>query len=113
MSDSLPEEGVFACNLAAMNAEQRQQHQRLISALFPRHQEVRELPDGYGLRWEKEKLALAAEFILLERLCCPFFDFRLSIAARSDWFWMDITGQAGVKAFIVTEFGDNLVPAHH
>ncbi len=93
MSDSLPGDTVFACNLAAMNAKERRRHHRLIAALFPRHQEVREILNGYSLRWEKERFVLTAEFILLERLCCPFFDFRLTIELSSDWFWMDITAK--------------------
>jgi hypothetical protein len=110
MSDSLPDNAVFACNLTAMSPEQRQRHEGVVRELFQSPQEVRELPDGYGWRWDKAKMMLAAEFITLERLCCPFFDFALSIESGSDSLRLRITGREGVKEFIRAEFGDVLAP---
>jgi len=113
MSDSLPDNAVFACNLTAMSPEQRQRHQGLVQDLFHSYQEGRELPDGYGWRWDQTKFMLAAEFITLERLCCPFFDFALSLESGSGSLWLRITGREGVKAFVLAEFSAVLAPGSH
>ena len=105
MSDSLPVDEVFACNLLALDTEARQRHSVVCKQLFESFQEIRELPEGYGFRWGTADLLLGAEFISRERLCCPFFDFTLSVDARADSFWLDITGRPGTKAFVRSEFG--------
>lgn len=107
MSDSLPSTG-FACNPLAMNAVQRQRHEVVARQLFQMVHEVKPTADGYGFRWENDQLGLAAEFISRERLCCPFFNFTLSVEADSESFLLHIGGSEGVKAFIRAEFGEVL-----
>jgi hypothetical protein len=46
----------------------------------------------------------AAEFISLERLCCPFFNFVLEVEPESGPLWLKMTGQDGVKQFLQAEF---------
>jgi hypothetical protein len=108
MSDSLPQPTAFYCDLSAMNAAQRQQHTANTQQLFQSIHEIRELSDGYAFRADQGYFTRAAEFIALERLCCPFFDFTLAISAGDASFWLHITGPHGVKAFMQAEFGEVL-----
>ena len=48
------EETPFACNLAALTKEQRQRHLELSKQMRAGIQEVRELPDGYALRFASD-----------------------------------------------------------
>ena len=104
-----PTESPFACDMTAIAAEQRGPHQANIRKLFSAVAEVHEIADGYKFRLSNtsEILMAAAEFMTLERLCCPFFDFRLVIEREHGALWLDITGRDGVKPFIVAEIGEH------
>lgn len=97
----------FACNLKALNAEQRQRYDLLSKQLKSKTQEVKELPNGYAFRLPSETATIkdAAEWITYERLCCPFFDFGLEIERNDGAIWLQIMGREGVKPFIKSEFG--------
>jgi len=97
----------FFCNLAAMDAGQRKHHRELSERLRQSVTEVRELGDGYAFRFaaETERITLVAEWVTLERLCCPFFDFQLAVGSQDNWLWLRITGREGVKSFMQSEFG--------
>lgn len=47
----------------------------------------------------------AAEYVTLERLCCPFFDFALEAKREAGPVWLTLTGREGVKEFAKIEFG--------
>lgn len=107
-----PKEGAnretpFACNVGALNNEQRQRYMALIKKLNSNKQEVRELADGYAFRFSAESSTVQelAEFIVYERLCCPFFDFELAIEREGGPAWLRLRGRDGVKEFIRIEFG--------
>lgn len=105
--DATTQESPFACNVAALNAEQRQRYMALIKKLSIRKQEVRELADGYAFRFSSESTTIQelAEFIIYERLCCPFFDFDLTVEREAGPAWLRLRGREGVKEFIRIEFG--------
>jgi hypothetical protein len=44
-------------------------------------------------------LAGVAEWIALERRCCPFFRFQLDVEGETGPVWLRLTG-AGVKEFL-------------
>ena len=100
-------ESPFFCNVAGMNAEQRKRYTVLIKKLQTSKQEVRELPDGYAFRFSAESSNIQdlAEFIVYERLCCPFFDFDLAVEREGGPVWLRLRGREGVKDFIRLEFG--------
>ena len=79
----------------------------VIQNLFHLVRRVDELPDGYAfsLPSETDALLLAAEFVALERLCCPFFDFRLEVEREGGEVRLILTGREGVKPFIQAEVG--------
>lgn len=100
----------FACDMTAIEPGQRGRHIATIDLLFRAAEGIRELPDGYAFRLpnESDVLLKAAEFISLERLCCPFFGFALEVEPEGGALWLSLTGRDGVKPFIVAEIGDHL-----
>lgn len=102
------QETAFACNLNAISPEQRPAHQRLIEQLFTSKHAAYEMPNGYRFEFSAEWLVQLAQFVALERLCCPFFDFTIQVNANSDTLSLQLTGVEGVKTFIRAEFGELL-----
>ncbi|HET8580780.1 MAG TPA: hypothetical protein VFL31_07260, partial [Nitrospiraceae bacterium] len=76
-------------------------------ALFGAVQEIRELPSGYAFRLPNEAnmLLKAAEFIMRERLCCPFLGFGVEVEREGGPVWLRLTGAAGIQPFIQAEIG--------
>ena len=106
MAESDTKESPFACDMSALNEEERRRILALLERLKTGKQEVKELPDGYAFRYamESETFREAAEFITYERLCCPFFDFELAAERENGAMWLRLRGREGVKDFIRTEF---------
>ena len=50
----------FSCNLSALDQEQRKRHEILTNDLLPNHLEIKELRDGYGLRFPNNRLLFIA-----------------------------------------------------
>ena len=46
-----------------------------------------------------------AEFIALERACCPFFNFQLEIVEENGPTWWRVTGREVVKEFLAQILG--------
>lgn len=103
-------ESPFACDMTAIATEQRGAHLAIIERLFRSVKRKRELPNGYAFELpnESDVLLAAAQFIALERLCCPFFGFGLEIEREGGSVWLSLTGRDGVKPFIIAEIGDHL-----
>lgn len=100
-------ESPIACDLTAMDAEQRERHRTLSGQIETSVEEIRELPDGYALRLpaDASTVLMAAEFITLDRLCCPFFTFALEVEPEGGPIWLRLTGREGVKEFLQAELG--------
>ncbi len=95
----------IACDLKALNDEQRRLHQFIGRKLRGAIREIAELSEGYALRFEPSVLLVVAEFVSLERLCCPFLDFVLEVEREGGPLWLRLTGRQGVKEFLQTELG--------
>jgi hypothetical protein len=104
------QESPFACNMTSIPPEERGQHIAAIKAVFGAVEEVRELPDGYSFLLANEAALLlkVADFLVKERLCCPFFGFTLRIEPEGGAVWLNLTGREGVKPFIQAEIGGAL-----
>jgi hypothetical protein len=48
---------------------------------------------------------MAAEFMTLERLCCPFLTLTLEVERERGPLWLTLTGREGVKPFLQAELG--------
>ena len=101
----MSKETSFVCKLDAISAAQRTRHSELAARLADAVSERRELADGYTLRVVVEKidLAAAAEWITLERKCCPFLRFQLEAEPDDGPVWLRLTGATGVKEFLRSE----------
>jgi len=97
----------IACDFNAMNVEQRNRYNAVSQHLRASVKEVRELPDGYALQLPTEPsvILMAAEFMTLERLCCPFLTLALEIESQGGPTWLQLTGREGVKEFLQAELG--------
>ena len=98
-------ESPIACDMSAIEPEARAGHVEAGGRLLRAASEIRELPDGYAFRLvaDTDTLVTAAEFISLERLCCPFLGFALVVEPEGGPIWLRLTGREGVKAFIREE----------
>ena len=107
MANPQTSESPIACTLAALNIEQRARRQTLTQQMHAVTQEICELPDGYAFRFSADPtLCLTvAEFMTLERLCCPFFTFALEMESEGGAMWLRLTGRDGVKPFLQAELG--------
>ncbi len=107
MNQKAENESPIACNLKALDKEQRRHHQLLSAQLHAAIQEVRELPDGYSFRLPSDEATIqqTAKWITLERRCCPFITFGLEVGRESGPLWLNLTGREGVKPFLKLELG--------
>jgi hypothetical protein len=97
----------FSCNMSALDQEQRKRLSMLVKDLFPRHLEIKELPDGYGVRFPNDRFLFTAlsEWAALEQLCCPFLTLSLELQHDQGPIWLKVSGKDGVKNFLRTELG--------
>lgn len=101
MNPSQDQTPAIACDLTAIPTEQRAAHEtRAEHILFNAMQEIRELTDGYALRFAADDYDSITQFIANERLCCPFFNFGLEVTPERGPIWLRLTGSAGVKEFL-------------
>ena len=106
----IPLKRAIACDSSVIEAEYEDQSTMTTNRLFALVQEVRELPDGYALRLpnDTDTFAHTTRFVAHERECCPFLNIALERSAGGGPFWLQITGQEGVKQFLRVELGLHL-----
>jgi hypothetical protein len=94
-----------ACNWAALTAEQQERQRVLLGQLRADVEEVRELADGYAFRHSPDRAVLMAiaEVVANERLCCPFFEFGLTVERDGGPVWLRITGEGEAKRVLEAE----------
>jgi len=95
-----PASAAPACDLGVFDAHQQRRHDELQRRFAGVVEQRRELPNGFAfrLRADAETFVGAAEWITLDRLCCPFMEFRLEWKGGESW--LSITGGAGVKEML-------------
>ena len=95
----------LACDMGAIPLAQRQAHLTASKELFAKIEEFRELANGYVFRFAigPHLIVELAEFISLEKLCCPFLNFLVEVEQDGGPVWLRLTGRDGVKAFIREE----------
>ena len=92
---------VLECRLDVFDAAEKTHYTALRMALRSAMREVRELPRGYAVRLATDPALFrqAAEWITLERRCCPFLGLGLDWS-DDDRVWLELTGGPGVKTFL-------------
>jgi len=95
----------YACNMAALTKAERATHGKVSRRLLGAVEDRRELENGYAFRLPPQALVTAAQWVSLERRCCPFFTFAIEAAKDGGPLWLSVTGSRGIKPFIRDEFG--------
>lgn len=100
-----------ACNLNVFDTEQHNRHRELIQLMNAAVLEVRELPDGYAFVFPSDsaKCQDVMAFATLERLCCPFFTFRLELMPQGGPLVFSLTGPAGTKDILRNFLRDDVL----
>jgi hypothetical protein len=98
-------DGPLACNLKAISAADRPRYADLMKRLRTAVGNRSELSDGYTYAVDTKRATLAevAEWITMERLCCPFLTFRLDVKPTGE-SRLTLRGPEGVKAILQEEF---------
>lgn len=114
-SDLRPSSPALACDLSALTEAERVRHRALAGKLIAALVRHVELSNGYAFVLDFSRLPAdaqgrpfcvveAAEWVDLEARCCPFLDFGIDLRPREGRATLRLTGGAGVKAFIASEF---------
>jgi hypothetical protein len=98
----------LACNLKAISAADRPRYADLMKRLRAAVADQSELPDGYSYALDTKRATLPeiAEWITMERLCCPFLMFQLDVKGSGE-SRLILRGPDGVKAILREEFPEN------
>jgi len=96
---------VLACNLKAISAAERPRYNELVKRLRTAVASRNELADGYAYKLDTKKILLpeVAEWITMERLCCPFLTFQLDVKGNGDSM-LTMRGPEGAKTILRDEF---------
>jgi hypothetical protein len=94
----------FACCIDTLDPPQRRRQQELLALMRRSAQSQDELTDGYAFRLPTDPVLFqqAAEWVSLERRCCPFVQFALEWK-EGDNVWVRFTGAPGVKQFLAVQ----------
>ncbi|MCM3901018.1 MAG: hypothetical protein ND866_04870 [Pyrinomonadaceae bacterium] len=92
----------IACELTPTELEERRQG--LLPGLLSQAQERIALTDGFRWRFapHSDLLAAVVKTIDLERHCCRFLRFELTVEADSGPIWLEVTGPIGTAEFLAT-----------
>ena len=103
---SSPTESPLACDLTAISATDRPRYNELRRMLASSAIAKRDLPNGVAIQIAPDKITLPqlAEWISMERKCCPFFEFKIDVAPESGPICLTLTGREGVKEFLAAAF---------
>ena len=87
----------LACNLGAHTPEQRFRHRELLRGILAQKLKVHEQANGYTITLPSETglIAELAEYISLERLCCPSLRLGLTCEANNGPLVLEISGTDG------------------
>lgn len=89
-------------NDAEFRARERHVLQKIKAAVI----EANETETGYAFRFPSDDASFAAlnEFIVLERRCCPFLDFKMIVPRGERDIQLELSGSEGAKEFIAANF---------
>lgn len=97
---------VFACNLKAISTADRPRYNDLVKRIRAAMQDRSEISNGYAFKLDSKTVTLpeAAEWISMERLCCPFLTLQISASGNQPHWLLMLTGPEGVKQLLDAEF---------
>lgn len=93
-----------ACSLTESELQERRSSvlQKLKRAVL----EVKELSDGYAYRFPSDDALIVelAELVSLERRCCQFLRFGITVEPDGGPVWLEMSGPQGTKDFLAAVF---------
>ena len=97
----------IACSLTV--AELQERRKNVLNKIAASLIDSQELPDGFRFRFSIDDSILQnlITVINLERRCCPFLNFKLSLEAGKDFASLGLTGRQGAKEAIRELFDSN------
>jgi hypothetical protein len=95
----------LACNLRAFSTTERADWRKRLGQLKLSVSAVRELSEGYSFQIDPHRTSFleVAQWIDLERKCCPFLVFELALDDAGT-IQLNLRGREGVKQFIAWDF---------
>ena len=104
VTEEKPPEIPLACDMTALDATQRERHRTLLQEIHGAIVGTRELETGYILRFSPDSLTILrlAEFVDLERRCCPFLTFDVKLRAGGA-LSLRLNGPEGTPEFLRAE----------
>jgi hypothetical protein len=95
----------LACRMDALGTVGRARHAALVAELASTGPAVEELAQGFAFRFPSSPYLFlrVAEWIGLERECCPFLAIRLELEHANRSLRVSVTGPAGTKDFLRAE----------
>ncbi len=102
MKSERPSQVPVACDLNVFDSEQNIKHESLLGELLANIKATHELPNGYELNLPNNGswYVKLAEWVSLERQCCPFLSFEQGF--NQDGIWLRLTGDANAKQYLTT-----------
>ena len=94
----------IACSLTT--AELLERRSKVLQKVTAARMDSKELDNGYVYRFpsDGEWITELASLVSLERLCCPFLTFRITVEPGQGNILLEITGPAGTKEFLTDIF---------
>jgi len=98
----------MACALTSAQLQERRR--TVLDKVKQAIVETKELDDGFALSFPSsgESLTELVAMVALERQCCPFLRFRITVEAGAGPLWLEITGPEGTKDFLKNTFDWNM-----
>jgi len=95
----------LACRMDVLGEPGRARHAALVAELASAGPAVEELAEGFAFRFPSRPYLFlrVAEWIGLERECCPFLAIRLEVEHANRSLRVSVTGPAGTKDFLRAE----------
>ena len=94
----------IACNLTDTQLQERRRD--VLDKVRTAVVEVRELHNGYVYCFPSEGkwLIELAQLVNLERQCCPFLHFAITVEPNNGPIRLEMTGPEGTKEFLTSNF---------
>jgi hypothetical protein len=95
----------FFCDRSALTQEQRGKQIELGKILRHAVLQRRELKDGFEYTFpnDMETYRALAEYVPLERACCPFMDMSIRLDRDGGKLHWEVRGREGIKTFVREE----------
>jgi hypothetical protein len=94
----------IACSLTT--AELQERRSKVLQKVTAARMDSQELDNGYVYRFPSDGTWITeiATLVSLERECCPFLRFRITVEPGQGNILLEITGPAGTKEFLADIF---------